>query len=195
MAFTNFETKEIHCKVIYCGPRGAGKTANFRAIYAKTSHEIKSGLFEMGEGEGVEFFEFLPLSLGYVRDFHLKVHLYSLPAIPFYDSLVSSLMKGVDGAVFVADSRIEALAENIQSWQEVKRQLSTEGLNFTELPWVFQYNKRDVTGAIPIELLRNEINTLNFPEVQAVATDAVGTAETLQIITKAVLNQIGQVSA
>lgn len=194
MAFTNFDTKEIHCKVLYCGPSGAGKTSNFRAVYGKTSQEIKSGLFEMAEKEGIEFFEFLPLSLGYVKDFHIKVHLYALPAQPYYESMQTTILKGVDGLVFVADSRIEALADNIRTWQNVKKLLTNEGINFAELPFVIQYNKRDIDGALPIDLLKQEINTLNFPDLEAVAVEGIGTMETLHMVTKAVLGQIGYAS-
>src|SRR5689334_9361348 len=113
MAFTNFDTKEINCKIIYFGSRGAGKTENMRSILANTSMEVKSGLLELDEGSGpTRFFDFLPISLGHVKDFHLKLHLFTLPANPLYESVSSVILKGVDGFVYIADSRVEAMADN-----------------------------------------------------------------------------------
>ena len=71
MAFTNFDTKEINCKIIYFGPRGAGKTENLRSIYKNSADDLRSGLLELDESLGpTRFFDFLPISMGQLRDFH-----------------------------------------------------------------------------------------------------------------------------
>lgn len=191
MAFTNFDTKEINCKIIYCGGRGAGKTENLRAVYRGTSAEVKSGLLELEESSGpTKFFDFLPISLGHVKDFHLKLHLYTLPTNSLYESVSSVILKGVDGFVFVADSRVESMADNVEGLVSARRLLTEEGYNVADMPRVIQYNKRDLLDLVPIEVLRQELNPGNVPDHNAVATQGVGTMETLQSMAKLVLRKI-----
>jgi signal recognition particle receptor subunit beta len=191
MAFTNFDTKEINCKIIYFGPRGAGKTENLRSIYKNTAKEARSGLIELEESRaGTKFFDFLPVSMGHVKDFHLKLHLFTLPTNPLYESVNSVILKGVDGIVFVADSRVELMAENIQGLAETRRLLADQGYNFSDLPRVIQYNKRDLQDLVPLDVLRHELNPSNLTDQKAVARDSMGTMETLQAMSKLVLKKI-----
>jgi mutual gliding-motility protein MglA len=191
MAFTNFDTKEINCKIVYFGPRGAGKTENLRSVYKNTAKEAPGGLIELEETRGgTKFFDFLPVSLGQVKDFHLKLHLFTLPTNPLYESVNSVILKGLDGIVFVADSRVEFMADNIQSLAETRRILATEGYNYAELPRVIQYNKRDLQDLVPLDVLRHELNPGNLPDQKAVARDSIGTMETLQAMSKLVLKKI-----
>ena len=192
MAFTNFDTREINCKVIYFGPPGAGKTANLRSIFANTSSEVRAGLLEVGgEDDGASrFFDFLPISLGHIKDFHLKLHLFTVPSNSLYQSVSSVILKGVDGFVFVADSRIESLADNIDHYFQVRRMLTESGYNIADLPRVFQYNKRDLGEATPVDILRNELNPSRLPEQEAVAIKSLGTMETLQAMAKQVIKRL-----
>jgi hypothetical protein len=191
MAFTNFDTKEINCKVVYFGPRGSGKTSNLRSIYQNTSAEVRSGLLELEGGEGhTQFFDFLPISIGHVKDFHLKLHLFTLPTNAIYESVSSVILKGIDGYVFVADSRVEAMADNIDALAETRRMLSSEGHNMTEMPRMFQYNKRDLGDITPIEVMRQELNPSGVPDQDSVAVKSIGTMETLQSLAKLVIRKI-----
>jgi mutual gliding-motility protein MglA len=195
MAFTNFETKEINCKIIYFGPHGSGKTENLRSVYSNTSAEVRSGLLELEDGEGsTQFFDFLPVSMGYVKDFHLKLHLFTLPTNSLYESVSSVILKGVDGFVFVADSRVESMVNNVEALKNAKRFLSEEGYNVAELPRVFQYNKRDLQDLLPVDVLRSELNPGGVSDHEAVATDSIGTMETLQTMAKSVINKISSQS-
>jgi len=191
MAFTNFETKEINCKIIYFGPHGAGKTENLRSIYSNTSAEIRSGLLELNESKGAtQFFDFLPVSMGFVKDFHLKLHLFTLPTNSLYESVSSVILKGVDGFVFVADSRVESMVYNVDSLTAAKRKLTEEGYNIAEMPRVIQYNKRDMNDLLPIDVLRAELNPGGVPDHEAVAMNSIGTMETLQTMAKSVIKKI-----
>lgn len=185
MAFTNYESKEIHCKVIYFGPPGSGKTANLRSIFSATSTEVQSGLLELQEDSGsTSYFDFLPLSLGRVRDFHLKLHLFTLPMNSLYHTVPSVILKGIDGFVFVADSRLESLADNADYLQRCRKILLDEGVNIADLPRVIQYNKRDVAGAVPLDILRQELNPAGAPDFEAVASKGQGVIETLEGLAK-----------
>lgn len=191
MAFTNFETKEINCKVLYFGPSSAGKTASLRSIYSQTSPDVRSGMLELSEQTGpTQFFDFLPVSLGNIKDFHLKIHLYALPSHTLYPTLPSVILKGIDGYVFVADSRADAMGENIVSLLAAKRLLSEEGYNVSDLPRVIQYNKRDLPNTVSLEILRQELNPGGAPDQESIATSSVGTMEALQAMAKQVLRRL-----
>lgn len=191
MAFTNFDTKEINCKVLYFGPRSSGKTETLRSVYKSTSAEVRSGLLELEESGGpTRFFDFLPISLGHIKDFHLKLHLFTLPTNSLYESVSSVILKGVDGFVFVADSRIEAMADNVDGMKTARRLLTEEGYNVADMPRVVQYNKRDLGDLVPLEILHAELNPGNVPEHKSVATQSIGTMEALQSMAKLVLRKL-----
>ena len=194
MAFTNFDTKEINCKILYLGSEGSGKSANLQKILEMISPEVKSGLLERRPGakQAQGLFEFLPISLGYVKDYHLKLHLYTLPQNSLYETVPSIILKGIDGFVFVADSTIEKLGANIASLEESKKILSTEGILPSAVPAVMQYNKRDLPSITPIEVMRAELNTARIPEVEASAHKGHGVMETLKLVSQQVIRNIAE---
>ncbi len=191
MAFANMETKEINCKVLYFGAKGAGKTANFQSIYQQSKSKLPDKHFEL-EMDQAPFYEFIPISLGHLKDFHIKLHLFTLPANPLYESVRTVMLKGIDGFVFVFDSRISAMRENINHWQEIRQILSREGYNMVTLPRVIQYNKRDHSEAVSLATLRQELNPGGAVDIEASALKSVGTMETLQQISKQVLDSLAK---
>ncbi len=194
MALTNFDTKEINCKVLYLGPTTAGKTENLRSICTKISGEDEQQHFEFETASrSTKHFDFLPVTIGQIRDFRIKLHLFSFPLNTPYDSLKSIIVRGADGFVFVADSRIEMLEENIDSLKAVLKFFRDEGYNPYDLSRVIQYNKRDLGQLVPREILSRELNPSKFPEQEAVASQSLGTMETLSMITKQVLKKLAQV--
>lgn len=194
MAFTNFDTKEINCKIVYFGPKGAGKSANLRSILAKSSSEVKAGLFEIEDVGSTPYFEFLPVSLGYVKDYHIKLHLYTLPPFSLYESVVSTILKGIDGWVFVCDSRQEALYDNVSALEKARALLAAEGLNLGELPFVMQYNHTDAVRRVPLDLLRRDLNPQMLPDREAAAPNHLGTLETLHLMADQILAQLAPIA-
>jgi signal recognition particle receptor subunit beta len=191
MAFTNFETKEINCKIVYFGPNEAGKLTNFRSIYAATSRQIKSDMLELGAKDGdSNFFSFLPISMGKVKDYHLKAHLFILPKHSLFETVPSVILKGLDGYVFVADSSVESMGANIESLLKTKKILSEEGYNLSDLPGVIQYNKRDQQDIVSVDIMREELNASGLIEIEAIASESIGTMETLQAMAKQVVNKL-----
>lgn len=191
MAFTNFQTKEIHCKVIYFGPRGSGKTENLRSVFNQTSAEIKSGLLELQESDGsTRYFDFLPLSIGQLGDFQIRMHLFTLPVSSLYHSTSSIILRGVDGFVFVADSRVESLVDNVNALKSCRRILQDEGYNLGDLAKVIQYNKRDLQGILPVPLLKQELNPMGDADMEASATANFGTVECLESIARQIMDKL-----
>jgi signal recognition particle receptor subunit beta len=139
------------------------------------------------ETERTLFFDFLPLALGEIRGFKTRFHLYTVPGQVFYDASRKLILKGVDGVVFVADSQEERYEANIESIENLQVNLKEQGYELEKLPFVIQYNKRDLPNAMSVEELRRELNTLNVPDYEACAATGEGVFETLKAIAKLIL--------
>jgi len=191
MSFINYSSREINCKLVYYGPGLCGKTTNLHYIYAKTSPEAKGKMISLAtETERTLFFDFLPLSLGEIRGFKTRFHLYTVPGQVFYDASRKLILKGVDGMVFVVDSQIERMEANIESLDNLRINLAEQGYDLDKLPYVIQYNKRDLPNIAPVEQLRDLLNPTRVPEFEASATTGVGVFDTLKAVAKAVLREL-----
>jgi signal recognition particle receptor subunit beta len=142
------------------------------------------------ETERTLFFDFLPLSLGEIRGFKTRFHLYTVPGQVFYDASRKLILKGVDGVVFVADSQIERMEANLESVENLRVNLSEQGYDLDKVPYVVQYNKRDLPNIATTEELRRLLNPRNVPEYQAVAPTGVGVFDTLKAVAKQVLTEL-----
>jgi mutual gliding-motility protein MglA len=191
MSFINYSSREINCKLVYYGPGLGGKTTNLQFIYARTSPEAKGKMISLAtETERTLFFDFLPLSLGEIRGFKTRFHLYTVPGQVFYDASRKLILKGVDGVVFVADSQNERMEANMESLENLRLNLTEQGYNLDKLPYIIQYNKRDLPNVAPLDELHQLLNPTNAPEFEACATTGVGVFETLKAIAKAVLTEL-----
>jgi signal recognition particle receptor subunit beta len=191
MSFINYSSREINCKIVYYGPGLCGKTTNLQYIYAKTNPEAKGKMISLEtETERTLFFDFLPLSLGEIRGFKTRFHLYTVPGQVFYDASRKLILKGVDGVVFVADSQAERMDANLESLENLRTNLKEQGYDLDALPYVVQYNKRDLPNAIDFDYLKQYINPTNVPDFEAVATTGVGVFDTLKAVAKQVLIEL-----
>jgi mutual gliding-motility protein MglA len=191
MSFVNYHTKEINCKIVYYGPGLGGKTTNIQYIYQKTSSNNKGQMITLNtENERTLFFDFLPLDLGEIRGFKTRFHLYTVPGQVFYEASRKLILRGVDGIVFVADSQVERMEANIESYQGLERNLAEQGYDISKVPMVMQWNKRDLPNIVPVEDLQFQLNKRKFPAFEAVATNGTGVFETLKMVSKSVLLNI-----
>ena len=191
MSFINYASREINCKIVYYGPGLCGKTTNLQFIYNKTAEESKGKMISLAtETERTLFFDFLPLALGEIRGFKTRFHLYTVPGQVFYDASRKLILKGVDGVVFVADSQEERLDANIESLENLKDNLEEQGFDIEKIPFVIQYNKRDLPNVSPLEELRELLNPRNVPDLEACAMTGEGVFETLKAVAKLVLNNL-----
>lgn len=191
MSFINYSSREINCKIVYYGPGLCGKTTNLQYIYGRTAPGAKGKMISLAtETERTLFFDFLPLSLGEIRGFKTRFHLYTVPGQVFYDASRKLILKGVDGIVFVADSQIERTEANIESFENLEINLQEQGYELEKIPYVVQYNKRDLPNVAPIEELRDLCNPKNVAEFEAVATTGFGVFDTLKAVAKLVLTEL-----
>lgn len=191
MSFINYASREINCKIVYYGPGLCGKTTNLQFIYNKTANDAKGKMISLAtETERTLFFDFLPLALGEIRGFKTRFHLYTVPGQVFYDASRKLILKGVDGVVFVADSQEERFDANIESLENLRDNLEEQGFDLDRIPFVIQYNKRDLPNVTPVEELSKLLNERSVPELEACATTGEGVFETLKAIAKLVLTDL-----
>lgn len=188
MSFINYASREINCKIVYYGPGLCGKTTNLQFVYQKTAPDARGKMISLAtETERTLFFDFLPLALGEIRGFKTRFHLYTVPGQVFYDASRKLILKGVDGVVFVADSQEERSDANIESLDNLRFNLKEQGYDLDNLPYVVQYNKRDLPNSMPIDEMRRDLNPTNVPDFEACATTGEGVFETLKAVAKLIL--------
>lgn len=191
MSFINYSSREINVKLVYYGPGLCGKTTNLHYIYKKTNPDAKGKMISLAtETERTLFFDFLPLALGEIRGFKTRFHLYTVPGQVFYDASRKLILKGVDGVVFVADSQLERMESNVESVENLRINLAEQGYNLDTIPYVIQFNKRDLPNVAPVPEMNKLLNPSDIPCFEAVATTGVGVFDTLKAVAKQVLFEL-----
>jgi mutual gliding-motility protein MglA len=191
MSFIDPKTKQINCKIVYCGPVLSGKATTIWKIFQEMSHS-KNGMATLSHNrDRTLFFDFLPLSLGKVKGYDIRVHVYSIPGPILYDASRRLILKGVDGIVFVADSKLNRLEENISCLSDLGQNLNDQDIDLEDIPMVFQYNKRDLTKTrTPLHTLEQSLNPGQRPSFESVASKGKGIMEPLKDVTKWVLKEL-----
>lgn len=191
MSFINYASREINCKIVYYGPGLCGKTTNLQYVYNQTNPDAKGRMISLAtETERTLFFDFLPLSLGEIRGFKTRFHLYTVPGQVFYDASRKLILKGVDGVVFVGDSQIERMEANLESIDNLRVNLQEQGYDLEKIPYVVQYNKRDLPNVASLAEMRQLLNPRGVPDFEATATNGAGVFETLKAVAKLVLQEL-----
>lgn len=159
MSMINYASREINCKIVYYGPGLGGKTTNLEHVYGKVKPETRGKLISLAtETERTLFFDFLPVDLGTIRGFKTRFHLYTVPGQVYYNASRKLILKNVDGIVFVADSQRERLEANQESMQNLYDNMAEYGYDITKMPFVVQYNKRDLSNISTVEEMQASLN-------------------------------------
>jgi signal recognition particle receptor subunit beta len=183
--------RELSAKIVYYGPGLSGKTTSLRQIHASVRPEARGQLISLStEGDRTLFFDFLPLELEQVRGLSLRLQLYTVPGQVFYDATRKLVLNGADGVVFVADSQPAALDSNAESMSNLETNLGELGIDLRHFPLVVQFNKRDLPGVLPVEVLRKELNPLRAPEFETVASRGDGVLPALREVTRLVVKEL-----
>jgi len=191
MSFINYAAREINVKIVFYGPGLCGKTTNLQYIFEKSSPQQKGKLISLAtETDRTLFFDFLPLDLGAVRGFKTRFHLYTVPGQVFYDASRKLILKGVDGVVFVADSQEARMDANEESLRNLEENLKENGFDLKTIPYVLQFNKRDLPSAVLVDDMYRLLNYKGEPTFEAVATKGIGVFETLKAVAKQVLYEL-----
>jgi signal recognition particle receptor subunit beta len=183
MSMINYASREINCKIVYYGPGLGGKTTNLEVVYGKVTPDTRGKLISLAtETERTLFFDFLPVDLGTVKGFKTRFHLYTVPGQVYYNASRKLILKGVDGIVFVGDSQLERMEANQEAMQNLYDNMAEYGYDLTKLPFVIQYNKRDLPNAAPIKDLQAAMNPgweVTDPAKQRVTPDPLHANENL----------------
>ena len=191
MSFISNTLKEINLKVVYFGPGLSGKTTNLNYIHKNSDAETIGQLVELNDkNKRTAFFDFLPLKLGKLGGFTTNLHLFTIPGYLAYETNRKILMKGVDGVVFVADSKKTQRKSNKEFLNNLSDLLYDQGLEIGNIPFVFQYNHTDSKDSLPLEELSAELNIYNKEEFSAIANQGTGVFETLESISKQILDKL-----
>lgn len=192
MSMINYASREINCKIVYYGPGLGGKTTNLEYIYNKVAPSTRGKLISLAtETERTLFFDFLPVDLGTIRGFKTRFHLYTVPGQVYYNASRKLILKGVDGVVFVADSQVERLDANIEAMHNLYENLAEYGYDLRQIPFVIQYNKRDLPNVSPVAELNQHLNPDRVAAYEGVATKGVGVFDTLKAVAKLVIKSLG----
>ena len=201
MAIINQATKELQVKIVYYGPALCGKTTNLVQVHGNVqtaTPESKGKLVSLAtSSDRTLFFDFLPIEAMAIKGFRTKFQLYTVPGQVIYNTTRQLVLRGVDGIVFVADSQYDKMAENVESFANLEENLKTLKLSLGEVPYVLQYNKRDLENVAPVEYLEYLLNNreVQVPSFAACAHKCDGVFETLNMITRMLLNKFINESA
>jgi signal recognition particle receptor subunit beta len=189
--FINHSAKEVTAKIVFYGPGLSGKTTCLQYIFSVTNPSTRGELISIEtEVERTLFFDLLPVNVGLVMGYQTKFQLYTVPGQVFYDSTRKLVLKGADGIVFVADSQKMMERPNLDSMENLKKNLAHHKQGIDDVPMVFQYNKRDLKNTFSIEELNKILNPRGLPFFGSVATEGKGVLEALRAISSLILGNI-----
>jgi len=193
MAIINQATKELQLKIVYYGPGRGGKTTNLEQVHANLGNVQEKGkLISLAtSSDRTLFFDFLPIEAMAIKGFKTKFQLYTVPGQVIYNTTRQLVLRGVDGLIFVADSQYEKMAENAESFQNLEDNLKSLKLNLADIPYVLQYNKRDLPSAAPVDYMEFLLNNrdVQVPSFTSVASKCEGVFESLNMITRMLLHK------
>jgi hypothetical protein len=188
MAIINLKKKEVQAKIVYYGPGRGGKTTNLEYIYKKFRSRIQTEMVTIKtHGDRTLFFDFLPIEIGKIKGYDIRIQLYTVPGQVKYESTRRLVLRGADGIVFVADSLAVRRKENVLSLKSLADNLASYKKSILEIPLVFQYNKRDLLEEgiplLPVEWLEKDLNSkLKAPSFEASALKGPNVVQTMKKI-------------
>jgi hypothetical protein len=196
MVSINYSSREVCCKIVYYGPGLSGKTTNLQYVHAKVPGNTRGNLISLAtEADRTLYFDFLPINIGTINGFAAKFQLYTVPGQVYYNATRKLVLRGVDGVVFVADSQPDKMDENIDSLANLEDNLREYGYELKDMPFVIQYNKRDLPGVMSTAEMDAKLNPTGVPTFEGSATLGNGVFDTLKMIIKLVLDKAKNSSA
>ncbi len=191
MAVINHDTREVSFKLVYCGTPMGGKTTNLSYIHSRIGADQRGDLVALATAnDRTLFFDFLPVHTMVINGYKTKFMLYTVPGQVCYNATRQMVLRGVDGIVFVADSHLDRMEENLTAWHGMIRNLADNGIPFDQLPAILQFNKRDLPDPAPVAYMEFLINSgpRRLPVVEAAAATGYNVFATLNALAQDVLH-------
>ncbi|MBI5018283.1 MAG: GTPase domain-containing protein [Deltaproteobacteria bacterium] len=189
MAMFNYAAREVTSKVVYYGPGLSGKTTSIQYMHSRIGPGHRGKLVSLAtETDRTLFFDFFPVEFGKMGPYKIKFNFYTVPGQVFYNATRKLVLKGVDGVVFVADSHPDMMPQNLESLENLKENLLASGVDWESVPFVIQYNKRDMPGSLPVEEMRTALNQRGAPDFETIATSGAGVMEAMKAVCSLVID-------
>ncbi len=198
MPIINYASKEIQFKIVYYGPALGGKTTNLAYIHSRIAPAHRGDLVSLATAaDRTLFFDFLPLTALTLQGFRTKFQLYTVPGQVIYNSTRQLVLRSVDGVVFVADSQWEKMEENVASFRNLEQNLQKQNLHLEQVPFVLQFNKRDIPSVAPINYLEYLLNNRKrrVQSFESIAATGVKVFSTLDAVTQLLLHKFKRENA
>lgn len=193
MSVINPLAREISAKIVFYGPGLSGKTTSLQFIHSTIRSTHRGELVSLAtEGDRTLYFDFLPIQLERVRGMHLRLQLFTVPGQVFYGATRQLVLDGADGVVFVADSQRAARERNMESLADLETNLEKEHKSLQELPFVLQYNKRDLPGCMSIEEMQKDLNPYGAPHFETSAATGRGVIDALKQVVRLVTRALSE---
>lgn len=168
-----------------------GKTSNLQYIHQQLNGSKCGEMVSLATpGERTLYFDFLPVQFAEVNGFKIKFALYTVPGQAYYNATRKLVLRGVDGVVFVADSQWDLMEENLDSWQNLEMNLKEYNIRIDSLPYIIQYNKRDMADIAPRWYMEYLLNSRGVPSFEAVATEGQGVFDTMNMLCRYVVREL-----
>jgi len=185
--FINWKLREINLKIVYYGPSLSGKTSSLQYIHSRTKPERRGELISLKTREDrTLYFDYMQFEMGEISGLKPRFNIYTVPGQVYYRGTRKLVLKGVDGIVFVADSQIKRLDENVEAIKDLFEDLEELGFVPEEIPLILQCNKRDLPEIMPVLFLKENLGLNGVPTFESVAVDGVGVLDGL----KTIINQV-----
>ncbi len=189
--FINWQQRQLRLKIVYYGPAMSGKTTNLEQIHKKIDPQNRSELVSLkNEEDRTLYFDFMQFELGKICGMNPCIQLYTVPGQDYYKASRELVLRGADGVVFVADSSMTRIQDNLESWKDLNTQLNAMNLSVDNTPTIIQFNKRDLEDAVPVQMLSQNLGAGKFQEFEAIAFHGEGVFNTLKAIVQRVLLQV-----
>ncbi len=187
----NWQLRHLNLKIVYYGPALSGKTTNIEVIHRSVNPKQRSDLVSLKtHDDRTLYFDFLQLELGKIAGLTPQIQLYTVPGQSYYEASRKIVLRGADGVVFVADSDRGRMRANLMAWRNMRQHLTSFGINMDHFPVVVQFNKRDLSTAIPVAVIAHILQVNGAPRFEAVAVQGKGVLPTLKAITKQIMAQV-----
>ncbi len=186
--FINWKLREINLKIVYYGPSLSGKTTSLEYIHSRTNPERRGELISLKTREDrTLYFDYMQFEMGAISGLKPRFNIYTVPGQVYYRGTRKLVLKGVDGLVFVADSQIRRLHENVEAIKDLYEDLVELGFAPGELPIILQCNKRDLPEIMPVQSIKEQLGLNGIPTFESVALDGIGVLDGLKSIVNSVV--------
>lgn len=186
--FINWKLREINLKIVYYGPSLSGKTTSLEYIHSRTNPERRGELISLKTREDrTLYFDYMQFEMGSISGLKPRFNIYTVPGQVYYRGTRKLVLKGVDGLVFVADSQIRRLHENVEAIKDLYEDLVELGFSPGELPIVLQCNKRDLPEIMPVQSIKEQLGLNGITTFESIALEGIGVLDGLKSIVNSVV--------